>query len=522
MGACIDAPVSSLHKADMGKAVEQMSEYILEMRNITKEFPGVRALKGVDLLVRPGTVHTLMGENGAGKSTLMKCLIGIQRPTSGEIIFNGKKVLFNAPIEALRSGISMIHQELSPVPERSVCENLWMGRIPKKGLIIDHKKMRADAISLFKKLGLNLDPDEKMGNLTVAKMQMVEIAKAVSYDSKIVIMDEPTSALTEVEVEQLFKIIANLKEKNVAIIYISHKMDEIFRISDDITIYRDGEYVASDRAENLNVGKVISLMVGREMTSMFPKVDCPIGETVLKVENLSAGKAFHDVSFELHKGEILGFAGLVGAGRTEIVETIFGMRTRTSGKIYKDGKEMNIKGPQDAIANKIGLLTEDRRAQGIVGLQSVGVNIILANIKQYGFVLDKKCMRKDADHFCTMLNVKTPSIDTPIMNLSGGNQQKVLVARWLLTNPDVLIVDEPTRGIDIGAKAEIHTLLTKLAGEGKAIIMISSELPEVLGMSDRILVMHEGEMTGIIDRKDATSDLIMTYATGKVQEGTLK
>lgn len=492
-----------------------MGEYILEMRDIVKEFPGVRALKGVQLKVRPGTVHTLMGENGAGKSTLMKCLIGINRLTSGKIIFDGEEVEFHSPLESLQAGISMIHQELSPVPERPVCENLWMGRVPMKGILVDHKKMRRDATELFEKLGLDLDPDEKMGNLTVAKMQMVEIAKAVSYNSKIVIMDEPTSALTESEVAHLFKIIADLKKKNVAVIYISHKMDEIFQISDDITIYRDGEYVASDRAENLDVNKLISLMVGREMTSIFPKVECPIGETVLKVDHLSAGKAFHDVSFELHRGEILGFAGLVGAGRTEVVETIFGMRTKTGGTIYKDGKELRIKSPEDAIANKIGLLTEDRRGNGIVGLQSVGVNTVLANLKKYGFILNHKKMREDAQQYSQALNVKTPSLDALIMNLSGGNQQKVLVGRWLLTDPDILIMDEPTRGIDIGAKAEIHTLISKLAGEGKAIIMISSELPEVLGMADRVLVMHEGEMTGIIDRKDATSDLIMAYATGK-------
>ena len=497
-----------------------MSEYILEMKNITKEFPGVKALKGVDLRVRPGTVHTLMGENGAGKSTLMKCLIGIQRPTSGEIYFDGKKVEYGSPAQALEAGISMIHQELSPVPERPVCENLWLGRLPMKNrLMVDHEKMRSDARELFDRLGLDLDPDEKMGNLKVAKMQMVEIAKAVSYDSKIVIMDEPTSAITESEVEHLFRIIEDLKKKNVAIIYISHKMDEIFRISDDITVYRDGEYVASDRAENLDVDKLITLMVGRKMDNIFPKVECPIGDVVLKVENLSSGRAFHDVSFELHKGEILGFAGLVGAGRTEVVETIFGMRPKTGGHVYKDGHEINVKSPADAIANKIGLLTEDRRGNGIVGLQSVGVNTILANIKQYGFVLNHRQMRKDAEQYSQALNVKTPSLDQLIMNLSGGNQQKVLVGRWLLTDPDILIMDEPTRGIDVGAKSEIHALITKLAGEGKAIIMISSELPEVLGMSDRVVVMHEGELTGIIDRKDATSDLIMKYATGKYEEG---
>lgn len=490
-------------------------EYILEMTDIVKEFPGVRALKGVQLKVRPGTVHTLMGENGAGKSTLMKCLIGIHPPTSGKIVFEGKQVQFKNTLEALNAGISMIHQELSPVPERSVCENLWLGRAPRKGLIVDHKKMRQDSIDLFQKLNLDVDPDEKMGNLTVAKMQMVEIAKAVSYDSRIVIMDEPTSSLTDAEVEHLFRIIAELKAKNVAIIYISHKMDEIFRISDDITVYRDGEYIATDRAENLNVDKVIKLMVGREVTDMFPKVDCPIGETVLKVENLSSGRAVKNVSFELHRGEILGMAGLVGAGRTETAETIFGMRHMTGGKIYKDGKELHIKSPEDAIANKIGLLTEDRRGNGIVGLLSIMDNTVLANLKKYGFPLNHKKMRMDTEEYVKKLNTKTPSIDTPIQNLSGGNQQKVLVGRWLLTDPDILIVDEPTRGIDVGAKAEIHSLITKLAGEGKAIIMISSELPEVMGMSDRIVVMHEGVMTAIVDRKDFSSELILKYATSE-------
>ena len=490
-------------------------EYILEMLDIVKEFPGVRALKGVQLKVRPGTVHTLMGENGAGKSTLMKCLIGIHPPTSGKIIFKGQEVHYKTTLEAMNSGISMIHQELSPVPERSVCDNVWLGREPRKGLIVDHKKMREDCIALFKRLNLDLDPDAKMGDLTVAKMQMVEIAKAVSYDSQIVIMDEPTSSLTDAEVEQLFRIIADLKAKNVAIIYISHKMDEIFRISDDITVYRDGEYIATDRAENLNADKVIQLMVGREVTQMFPKVDCPIGETILKVENLSAGKAVKNVSFELHRGEILGMAGLVGAGRTETAEAIFGMRHITGGKIYKDGKELHIKSPEDAIENKIGLLTEDRRGNGIVGLLSVRENTVLANLKKYGFPLNHKKMREDTDVYIKKLNTKTPSMETPIQNLSGGNQQKVLVGRWLLTDPDILIVDEPTRGIDVGAKAEIHSLITKLAGEGKAIIMISSELPEVMGMSDRIVVMHEGTMTGVIDRKDFSSELILKYATSE-------
>ena len=487
------------------------------MTDIVKTFPGVQALKGVQLKVRPGTVHTLMGENGAGKSTLMKCLIGIHPPTSGKIVFDGREVQFKTTKEALEAGVSMIHQELSPVPHRSVAENLWLGRVPTTwgGIKVDHKKMREESIKLFEKLGLDVDPDAKMSDLTVAKMQMVEIAKAVSYDSKIVIMDEPTSSLTESEVEHLFRIIAELKAKNVAIIYISHKMDEIFRISDDISVFRDGEYITTDLASNLNVDKVIQLMVGREVTAMFPKVDCPIGDVILKVDHLAAGRAVKDVSFELHRGEILGFAGLVGAGRTETAEAIFGMRTITGGKIYKDGRELKVKSPEDAIANKIGLLTEDRRGNGIFGLLSIRDNTCMANMKKYGFPLNNKQMAVDTQDYIDKMSTKTPSIETPIKNLSGGNQQKVLVSRWLLTDPDILIVDEPTRGIDVGAKSEIHALITKLAGEGKAIIMISSELPEVMGMSDRIVVMHEGVMTGLVERKDFSSELILKYATSE-------
>lgn len=492
-------------------------KYVLEMHDIVKEFPGVKALKGVQLKVRPGTVHTLMGENGAGKSTLMKCLIGIQPVTSGRVVYKGQEVAFKNTQEAIDAGISMIHQELSPVMERSVCDNVWLGREPKKGLVVDHKKMHKDCMDLFKRMGLDQDPNEKMKNLTVAKMQMVEIIKAVSYDSSVVIMDEPTSALTESEVEDLFKIIRDLKAKGVAIIYISHKMDEIFEISDDISVYRDGEYIATDKAENLTQDKVIQLMVGREITDMFPKVDCKIGDVVLKVDNLCSGRQVKNVSFELRKGEILGFAGLVGAGRTETMETIFGMRGKTDGKIYKSGKEITVNNPQDAINNHIALLTEDRRGNGIVGLLSVKENTVLANLnlKQYGMPLNHKQMKADTQEYIDKIRVKTPTMETPIKNLSGGNQQKVLVGRWLLTDPDVLIVDEPTRGIDVGAKAEIHTLISELAAQGKAIIVVSSELPEVMGVADRIVVMHEGVVSGILDRSEFSQELIMKFATSR-------
>ena len=375
--------------------------------------------------------------------------------------------------------------------------------------------MRQDSIDLFQRLHLDVDPDEKMGNLTVAKMQMVEIAKAVSYDSKIVIMDEPTSSLTETEVEHLFRIIEELKKKNVAIIYISHKMDEIFRISDDITVYRDGEYIASDRAENLNVDKLIQLMVGREVSNMFPKVDCPIGDTILKVENLSAGHAVKNVSFELHRGEILGMAGLVGAGRTETAEAIFGMRHITGGKIYKDGEELHIKSPEHAIAHKIALLTEDRRGNGIVGMLSIKDNTVLASLKNYGFPLNHKKMREDTEEYVRKLNTKTPTIDTPIKNLSGGNQQKCLIGKWLSLAPKVIIMDEPTRGIDVGAKREIHALLRQLAESGVGVIVVSSELPEVIGVSDRVAVMHEGCLAGFLEGEEVTEENIMKLASGE-------
>jgi len=434
----------------------------------------------------------------------------------GQVLLKGEKVYFTNTNMALKSGISMIHQELSPVTERTVAQNVWLGRAPvKAGFLVDHKKMRQDTVDLFERLNMDISADAKMGDLSVARMQMVEIAKAVSYDSSIVIMDEPTSALTQSETKHLFTIIRQLKERNVAVIYISHKLDEIVEVCDVVTVYRDGEYVGTDDIENMTIDRMISMMVGRELNEMFPKIDCPIGETVLKVEDLSSGKLFQDVSFELRRGEILGFAGLVGAGRTEVVETIFGIRKATSGKIYKNGEEVKIKSPVDAISHRISLLTEDRRRSGTIGVLSVMSNTLVANIRNYGLPLRKKKMRQDTQEYIDKLNVRTPDMLTQIMHLSGGNQQKVLVARWLLTNPDILFVDEPTRGIDVGAKAEIHSLITQLAAEGKAIIMVSSEMPEILGMSDRILIMHEGKMTGIIDREGATQELIMQYATGE-------
>ncbi len=499
-----------------------LSEYILEMLGVTKDFPGVRALDNVDLHLKAGRVHSLMGENGAGKSTLMKCLIGIHQPTEGKIIYKGKELNLENTNMALNMGISMIHQELSPVLHRTIMENVWLGREPLKGplRLVDHDKMYKMTKELLSDLELDIDPKMKMSQLTVAKMQMVEIAKAVSYNSDIVIMDEPTSALTDKEVNHLFKIIRRLRNEGTAIVYISHKMDEIFEISDDITVFRDGQYIATEEAKNLDTNQLINLMVGRELDQMFPKVHCKIGDVKLKVDGLSAGKAFHDVSFELRKGEILGIAGLVGAGRTEVVETIFGMRHKTAGTISIDGEVVNITSPSEAIGHKIALLTEDRRQTGIFPMLSVRDNTIMAHTKSYVSkfkLLEHKKIEADCEEYKKKIRIKTPNLDQLIQNLSGGNQQKVLVARWLLTDPDILILDEPTRGIDVGAKAEIHTLVSDLAAQGKAIIMVSSELPEVLGMADRVMVMHEGKVTGILDRSEATQELTMKYATDSVQ-----
>jgi len=494
-----------------------MSEYVLEMLNIVKTFPGVRALDGVALKVRSGSVHALMGENGAGKSTLMKCLIGIYHKNGGSILLHGNEVDFSSTHESLRAGISMIQQEMSPVMQRSVKENVWLGREPKRGLLIDNKKMHDDTTELFERLGIEkIDPNEFMVNLSVAQMQLVEIAKAVSFDASIVIMDEPTSSLTDREANILFSIIDDLKKDGVAIIYISHKMDEIFRICDEVTVMRDGTLVGSDLSCNLDNDKLISMMVGREMKNIFPKRKTHIGDTILKIEKLSSGKTFRDISFELHAGEILGFAGLVGAGRTELMESIFGVRRISSGKIYKNGQELHIRSSEDAIANGFALLCEDRRKDGIVGMLSVMDNAVLANLKAYGMPLNAKKIKQDSELYAERLKIKTPNLWERIQNLSGGNQQKVLVARWLLTDPDILIMDEPTRGIDVGAKSEIHELISDLAAAGKSIILISSEMSEVLSMSDRIIVMHEGEMTGILDRQEATQERILKYASGDI------
>lgn len=492
------------------------TEYILEMENITKEFPGVKALDNIQLKIKKGSVHGLMGENGAGKSTLMKIIFGIYTPDKGTIKFKGKELKISGPKEAVNRGISMIHQELSPVPHMTVAENIFLGReysFGKTGWVND-KKMVEEARKLFETLNMDIDPTAKMKDLSIANMQMVEIATAVSYNADLIIMDEPTSAITEKEVEQLFGIIRSLQEKGVSIIYISHKMDEIFKICDELTVFRDGQYIGTKGAHELDQDTLIQMMVGREIKQVFHKEKADIREVALSVQNLSKKGKFHHVSFEVRKGEILGIAGLMGAGRTEVMESIFGIDPPDSGDVYIHGEKVKIKSPKDAIKHKVALLTEDRKLTGAFLPISIRENMIISSIDQFltfGY-LNKKTVEKTCNEQVQKLNIKTPHIDQLIMNLSGGNQQKVLLARWLLNDPDILILDEPTRGVDVGAKSEIHKLMSKLAQEGKAIIMISSELPEVLGMSDRVVVMHEGRKKGELSREEANQEKILEVA----------
>ena len=494
-----------------------MQEVILRMQGIRKTFPGVVALDNVNLDVRSGTVHSLMGENGAGKSTLMKCLIGMYTPDEGTVELAGDIVRFKDTKDGLEHGISMIHQELSPVPEMMVAENIWLGREPRGRLgLLSPAAMFRKTRELFDEWKIDIDPRARMKDLTVSKQQMVEIAKAISYDAKIIIMDEPTSAIPEREVAHLHGMIKRLTDFGVAIIYITHKMDEVFKISDDITVFRDGKHVGSYPAKELDRDKLIKLMVGRELTDLFPKEEAEIGDVVLSVQGLTRGSVVKDVSFELHRGEILGLAGLMGAGRTEVLETIFGIEKADSGEVVLNGKTLRIKQPSDAIRAGMALLTEDRKLNGIMGVLSVRDNITAAALPRYSprGVLRVGEMRKDSEDQREKLRIKTPSLSQLIKNLSGGNQQKALISRWLLTVPDVLMIDEPTRGIDVGAKSEIHRLMSMLAQEGKAIIMVSSELPEVLGMSDRILVMHEGRISGELSREEANQESVMHLATG--------
>lgn len=493
------------------------NDVLLQMTGICKQFPGVRALDGVSLTVRRGTVHALMGENGAGKSTLMKCLFGMYEKDEGTITLEGKEIAFKTSKEALENGVAMVHQELNQALKRTVMENLWLGRYPLKfANYIDEKKMYKDSIALFEKLGVKVDPHRTMSTMPVSQRQMVEIAKAVSYDSKIIVFDEPTSSLTEVEVEHLFRIINMLRDQGCGIIYISHKMEEILRISDDVTIMRDGQWIATEPASELTMDKIIKLMVGRELTNRFPPKTNTPGEVALEVEGLSAQYSHvRDVSFQLRKGEVLGIAGLDGAGRTEVLENIFGIATRASGTLKLDGKVVQNRNAAESIKNGFALLTEERRATGIFGIRSIRENTVISSLKKYlkgGLWLSNKKMMEDTDWVIKSMRVKTPTQETKIRTLSGGNQQKVILGRWLLTEPEVLLLDEPTRGIDVGAKYEIYQLIIDLANRGKGVIMVSGEMPELLGVCDRILVMSGGHLAGEVDAKTTTQEEIMALA----------
>ena len=491
------------------------SKYVLEMIDINKSFPGVKALDNANLKVKKGSVHALMGENGAGKSTLMKCLFGIYIEDSGEIYVDGEKVKFSNPKQAMDNGVAMVHQELNQVLQRDVMDNIWLGRYPGNKGIVNAKKMFDETEKVFKELEIDVNPKTKMAKLSVSQRQMVEIAKAVSYNAKILVLDEPTSSLTQEEVTHLFKIINKLRDRGCGIIYISHKMEEILEISDDVTIMRDGKWIATEEASNLTTDKIIKLMVGRDLTNRFPPKTNKQGEVILEVRNLT-GKyepAVKNVSFKLKKGEILGVAGLVGSRRTELLETIFGIRHHSEGEIILNGKKVENKNSRSAIDNGFALLTEERRATGIFGGLDIKFNTIIANIDNYSKgMLNEKKMEEDTKWVIDSMKVKTPSQKTQIKSLSGGNQQKVIIGRWLLTNPEVLLLDEPTRGIDVGAKYEIYQLIIDLANKGKGVIVVSSEMPELLGICDRIIVMSNGRIAGEGKPEELTQEVIMASA----------
>ncbi len=492
-------------------------EYLLEMIGISKSFPGVKALDRVQLKVKPGSVHALMGENGAGKSTLMKCLFGIYAKDEGEIFLEGKKVEFHNPKQALESGVAMVHQELNQVMKRPVMENMMLGRFPKKGIFVDHKKMYDFTKRAFEAIGMEINPRLLTEKLSVSQRQMLEIAKAVSYDAKILILDEPTSSLTNQEVEVLFKTIRMLQKKGMGIVYISHKMEEILTISDQITVFRDGKWVSTEDSKDMTTEKIINLMVGRELTDRFPPKDNVVGETILQVKALT-GKyepRVKEASFELHRGEILGVAGLVGARRTELLETVFGLRTKESGEIWLHGKKVENHRPKDSIAGGFALLTEERRATGIFPMLDIRFNSVIASLKKHRkhIFLNDGSIQRDTKWVIDSMKVKTPAQKTHIRSLSGGNQQKVIIGRWLLTEPEILLLDEPTRGIDVGAKYEIYQLIIELAKKGKGVIVVSSELPELFGICDRIMVMSNGRIADIDKTENLSQERIMELAT---------
>ena len=506
--------------------MSDIKEYLLSMKNINKSFPGVLALDDVTLDILPSEIHALVGENGAGKSTLMRALSGISKIDSGTIYWKGTPVEISQPRDAQKLGISMIHQELAIIPYLDVGKNIFLGREPqlKVSGVIDWKKLYKQAQEQLDKLGLDINPKAPVESLTIAQQQMVEVAKALSMDASLIVMDEPTSALTEKEVEALFSYMKKLRENGVSIIFISHRLNEIQRVSDRITILRDGKWIGTSEVENLTQDDIVKMMVGREVEQSAKKQAKPSSEIVLKVENLSSGDEVHNVTFDLHKGEILGIAGLVGAGRSALAEAIFGSRKITSGYIELDHKKVKFASPQTAIEHGLGLVPEDRKAQGLFLNMAVWQNIVIAGIKKttrFGFVRKAETQKISAS-LVDRLSIKTPNLGQQVKNLSGGNQQKVIIARWLSLKPKILILDEPTRGIDVGAKAEIHNLLKQLATEGVGVLMISSELPEILGVSDRILVMKEGYLVAELDPELSSQDEIMQAAAGSKDENIKK
>ena len=497
-----------------------MSEYVLELKNIAKRFGGVEVLHGVSFGLRPGEVHALLGENGAGKSTLIKVITGIHQPDGGEIFLNDKQVHFDDPLQARLAGIAAIYQELSLCPDLNVAENIFLGRQPTTiGGSINWRKLYSEADRLLTSLGVHLDLKAKARSLSIAQMQSVEIARAFSLNARILIMDEPTSSLTLKEVAELFGLVRRLRDEGTAIIFISHRLEELFEVADRVTVLRDGSYVDTRLVKDVTRDDLVRLMVGRTISNLFPKQDVKPGEIALKVEHLSLAGIFEDINFELHKGEILGMAGLVGAGRTDVARAIFGVIPPTSGTIQIEGRQVEIKSPQQAISLGLAYVPEDRQLHGLIPAMNITSNISLPILKEYarrGWLQDK-AERSAAFSAARQMEVRANSIWQLARTLSGGNQQKVVLAKWLSTKPRILILDEPTRGIDVGTKAAVHALMSNLAAEGIAILMISSELPEVLGMSDRILVMHEGQMTALFSRAEATQEKIISAATQTIK-----
>lgn len=493
------------------------SEYILELRDIVKLFPGVRALDGMAIKVRSGSVHVICGENGAGKSTLMKVISGEYVAEEGEVIYQGEKLGKRTILETMQMGISMIHQEMNPIEGMTIAENIFLGREPQKMKgFVDFRKMNQMTQELLDSLEIPCKANQKMRELSIANQQLVEIARAISTDAKVIIMDEPTSAIADNEVTMLFRQVHNLKMRGVAILYITHKMDEIFRIADEVTVIRDGSWIMTKPASELTIDEIITEMVGRKVDNLFPKSRADIGDVVLEVRNLSETGVFKDVSFQVRSGEIIAFSGLVGAGRSEVMRAVFGLDPHDGGEIYVNGKSVSIRSSADGIANGIAMLSEDRRAEGIIPIRSVRENTSLTFIRNYAKIfglVNQNKEKLETDEMLKKLKVRLASPSQEIRTLSGGNQQKVLLGKWLLGDTKILILDEPTRGIDVGSKAEIHQLMVDCAKEGMAVIMISSELPEVLGMSDRIYVMREGQVAGELSRDDASQEAIMYLAT---------